>query len=176
MMLARSGLLVLCVIAALAAGAAADSWILDSVLSGDLGTLDLRTEVSFDGQIYHYEYELTATAVVSPINVFGVMNPCGRSFGGPGNEGAYIDFVNPIPDPHSDYVGWHHGVLFSGGTALFYYESAYGPGRVAAKVGGAGRSGPAARGDALGMVPEPGLVSLVGLACLGLVGWRRARG
>jgi hypothetical protein len=170
--LVRSAFLGLCVCFALAAGAAADGWVLDSILSGDLGTLDLHTEVTFDGQFYHYVYELTATSVVSPINAYTVMNPRGLGFLGPGNAGADIEFLDPEPGPDLVEIGWCNGVLYHGGTAAFYYDSVFGPGGV---LTGADGGGLTATGVTLGMVPEPGMISLVGAAWLGLALLRRSK-
>jgi hypothetical protein len=160
----------------LLAGAAYGDWVMDSVLSGDLGILDLHTVVTLDGGtgIYTYIYELTATDVHSPVHHFDVGNPNQLEFFDAMNVGADQPFVDPVYEDWLTSVLWSYGEILPGNTATFTYESYYGPieGDVSAL-----NLGTRAIGRTYVMVPEPvtaGSMAFLFMGLAGLYRWKRS--
>jgi hypothetical protein len=143
------------------------------VLDGELGSLDLHCVVTYDGMLYTYLYELTATAVVNPVHLFDVGNPQQLEFDNAANSGASHDFTNPTYLGYLTSVAWTKGELKFGETAEFTYTSEYSPTVVFTSVSGGGMS---SDDQTLGMlIPEPTGLSLVGLCALGALGYIRRR-
>jgi hypothetical protein len=155
------------VLGLMAVGAVSADWVMDSVLSGQLGTIDVHALVTFDGSIYTYTYEVTATGVVNPVHLFDVGNPNQLTYTAATNTGATHVFVDPTYKPFLTSVAWSNGELKFGETATFAYESEWAPTEVHTAVSGGGLS---SDGLTLGMVPEPTSVSLFGLCALGALG------
>jgi hypothetical protein len=156
----------------MAVGAVSADWVLGSVLEGELGSLDLGCVVTLDSGVYTYTYELTATAVVNPVHLFDVGNPKRLEFTDATNVGGSHSFQNPVFLDYLTSVAWANGELKFGETGTFVYKSVWGPREVFTSVSGGGIS---SDGVTLGMVPEPGMLSLVGLCALGALGLIRRR-
>jgi hypothetical protein len=157
----------------LAVGAVSADWLMDSVLEGELGSLDLHCVVSLDSGVYTYTYELTATAVVNPVHLFDVGNPNQLVFTDAVNWGTSHSFTDPTYKDFLTSVAWTNGELKFGETGTFVYETVYAPMEVFTSVSGGGIS---SDGVTLGMmIPEPGMLSLVGLCALGALGLIRRR-
>src|SRR4030065_662758 len=92
-------------------GSAYADWVLDSVLTGALGDLDLHTVVHFDGLKYIYTYELTATDINAPVHHFDVGNPNQLPFSNAQNVGADQPYDNPSYQPWLTSVLWSYGEL-----------------------------------------------------------------
>jgi hypothetical protein len=159
----------------LGAAAVSADWVvdsMDSVLGGPLGSLDLHCVVTTDGSLFTYTYDLTATAVVNPVHLFDVGNPYRLVFGSATNAGASHSFKDPTYKDYLTSVAWANGQLKFGETGTFVYLTAYQPMEVHTSVSGGGIS---SDGITLGMVPEPGSLSLVGLCFLAGLGYIRRR-
>ena len=161
-------------IGCLLTGAAYADWVMDSVLQGDLGSLDLHTAVTFDSitGIYTYTYELTATNVIAPVHHFDVGNPNQLKFFDAQNVGATQPFDDPVYQSWLTSVLWSYGEIKPGGSATFSYQSYY-----PAEVGSVSAMdfGTRAIGETYVMVPEPITAGGFGLLLLGLVGAYRRR-
>jgi hypothetical protein len=133
---------------------------MDSVLGGSLGSLDMHTVVTFDGTLYTYTYELTASSVVNPVHLVDVGNPIKLKYTDSSNSFASHVFYNPTYKPFLTSVSWSNGELKFGETATFTYQSIWAPTEVHTSVSGGGLS---SDGVTLGMVPEPAsYLSLLG--------------
>jgi hypothetical protein len=170
----RALLLALVIGCVLASGVHAE-WVMNSVLSGDLGNLDLHTVVTYDDitGIYTYVYDLTATDVTTSVHHFDVGNPNQLEFSNAQNVGADQPFENPVWVDWNTSVLWSYGQIVPTGSATFSYESYYWPtvGMVTALD-----LGTRAIGETYVMtVPEPVTVSGVAFLTLGLAGLYRLR-
>lgn len=159
-------------IVGLVMGAANADWVMDSVLSGGLGSLDLHTVVTFDGSMYTYTYDLTATQVNAPVHHFDVGNPNQLPFANAMNTGADQIFDDPTYQTWLTSVLWSYGEILPGNSATFSYTSEFGP-----MVGDvtAADTGLRAIGLTYVMVPEPTTIGGFGLLLLGLAGAYRKR-
>jgi hypothetical protein len=165
--------LMLVLVGLAAMGSANAAWVMDSVLTGGLGSLDLHSTVDYDGSIYTYTYVLTATDVISPVHHFDVGNPDQLEFADATNTGALYDFDNPVYQDWLTSVLWSYGEIVPTGTATFSYTSVYAPteGDVTATD-----TGNRAMGRTyVMMVPEPTTIGGLGVLLLGLAGAFRRR-
>jgi hypothetical protein len=155
------------------AGAAnAISWHMDSVLTGGLGSIDLASDVTFDGTYYTYAYQLTATSVIAPVHGVDIGNPYLLAYTAAANTGATYAFNNPTYKTWLTSVTWSQGEILPGHTATFTYKSIYKPieGDVTVLD-----HGTRAYGRTWVMVPEPSTVGSAAVILLGLVGVIRRR-
>jgi hypothetical protein len=162
------------VLAFLVVGAVNADWTMDSVLTGQLGTVGVHAVVTQTGSTYLYNYDVTATSVSTAVSLFDVGNVEQLDFTNATNVGATHAFTNPTYLPFLTSVTWVDGELDNTKTATFSYKSDYAPIQVETSVSGAGLS---ANGSTLGMtsVPEPSTVSLFGMGALGVLGLIRRR-
>ena len=141
-------------------GCANASWMMDTVLSGNLGIVNLHCTVSDPvSGIYTYTYTLTATDLgLFPVSAIDIGNPQKLQFTNATNTGADESFSNPSYVPWLNSITGAYGELDEGHTATFKYTSAYKPTAVDVTVLGGGTSTSGAGGKTLGMVPEPATV------------------
>jgi hypothetical protein len=148
-------------------GASADGWVLDSVLTGDLGTLDLRAVVTYDAGVYDYMYELTATQVFAPVSHIDVGNPYVLYYWDAYNTDG---FNNPVFEDFLTSIIWTEGLVNNGEVVIFGYKSEWRPTKVPIS---AFDEGMRAEGITLGMVPEPSWAFAILLAVAPLARFRR---
>jgi hypothetical protein len=150
---------------------------MDSQLTGDLGVLDLATDVTFGGSIWTYTYQLTFTTAVGSnyVHSFAVDNIGQYLFTNASNTG---NFTNPTYDPNAWSVDWILGTMTPGQTVTFSYQSQHAP-DVITVWATVGDSGAYASGLTLGMgaeIPEPGtILALSGMFAAAAGLWRRRR-
>jgi hypothetical protein len=158
-------------LAVLGGAAVSADWVMNSVLQGDLGRLDLHAVVTYEWETatYAYLYELTATDTVSPVHYLDLGNPYALYFWGAFNDGGFAD---PTYQPYLTSMIWGEGDMQTGEVLLFGFASMFPPTEVSISALDRGQR---SIGSTLGMVPEPalGFVSAAVVGALSL--WRRRR-
>jgi MYXO-CTERM domain-containing protein len=140
-----------------------------SELTGDLGSLDLWAEVTFQRGVgsYFYSYELTAVGTNSAVHHIDLGNPNALYFWDAFNDGIFAD---PVYQPYLTSMIWGEGDLAPGEAVRFGFYSDYPPAKVSISAFNRGQR---SMGATLGMVPEPtlGFAAVLGLGAI----WLRRR-
>lgn len=155
-----------------AAATSAAGLTMDTVLQGDLGTLSLRAEATWDGSSWLYAYALNCDSIGSKmVHVFTLDNPSLSEYYGAGND---VQFENPAW-PESAFLEWRNVTqgLAEGQSAIFSFRSLFEPAETPVFVMVV-NGGTAAWGETLGMSDRlPGQTEVIpeaGSLCLAAMG------
>ena len=176
--------LLLVLVFALSVGAGAELFrsLLDSELSGALGTFSLDSTVYRDlvGSNYEYTYEYALTFVSYGAGEdlaegFRLGNPSKVPIFNMSNTGDFGNFADGVYDP----ISWSNGFMEEGDTVVFSFKSLYRPFEDPITVNCFVVDGAkTATGQTLGMaamIPEPSAFATLGLGILGMVPMLRRR-
>lgn len=124
-------------------------------------TISVDADATWDGAFWNYSYTIDTTNALYDISGFSIADTGGLAYSDTWNDKG---FTNPVWTSTSDSIYWMNNTVPCGGIFKFGYKSEFAPGIEGCTLFGGTRM---AKGQTLGMVPEPMSMSTLGAMMLG---------